>query len=786
MFMMRQDYHKAASWVGLFALSGLLIGLVILLIAQPVADWQDHPGMSPAQWWVRTESFFMMLYEDPLRIIEHYASWWEMGLAGAGRPPLPFILAIAFFLLLVEEGLRHNPYDWAYSMFGNSRLATMRDLKRWARKRVIPWAFWLKARRAQPLLDDEGIILGRFRGRYLRNGDTLTCLVLAAPGSGKTAGVALPTILDKGNRNWSMFIFDIKGELFDLSAGFRSKFGPVFRFEPKGRSGARWNPLSPTRSLPGGMRLEVAQGLLDARLGAIYGDGRTARQKLLGFMRIHADWRELLATDPTSLQPGIRAQGIFGPEHVDLATEVSAILSDQESYLWRLATDLVPAPKGGGGNAEHFANTGRDALFGMMGFAIARARRVGIEPNLGLLAEWWTQDVNDAKGDAGDKEDDDAIAAMLDKWIDECDAYGYPDRYRTSLITLRNKPGKERGSVVSTADVALNIFKIASVRDRTSTSDFALDDMRGIKGSDGKSYPMTLYIVVSLEDIASMAPIMCMITTAVQSRLISQPASIAKKSRKVLSILDEFAQIPRMDILLKGPAVGRGQRVGNLLIAQSDGQIVYTYEQAGKEALYDTKEWLLVFPLTNQRSAQELSTAIGKQTVKTRSVGTKSFDPFAALTSKGDPGGSSYNSSLQGIPLFEPADLMSTDDGSKMKPDEQLVIVRGRTKRPIVVKTPYYFEDRTLDRRSKIPAPPPADAAGFCGPLARLKPVHETARHEKMAIRDENGKIIDDYTVPEGAIGSAHVTTKTMKPAEIDSLVAAMRDGFEHGWNKAA
>ena len=70
--------------------------------------------------------------------------------------------------------------------------------------------------------------------------------ILSAPTrSGKGVSTGIPTLLSYPG---SVIVLDFKGENFDYSAGFRSKFGKVYRFEPTGDKGHQFNPLWEIRS----------------------------------------------------------------------------------------------------------------------------------------------------------------------------------------------------------------------------------------------------------------------------------------------------------------------------------------------------------------------------------------------------------------------------------------------------------------------------------------------------------------------------------------------------------
>ena len=101
------------------------------------------------------------------------------------------------------------------------------------------------------LVESQGVILGklgRAKGRapYLRTTrqDYSNILVVAPPGSGKTTGMAAPTLLTYAG---SVIVLDVKGELFDLTARRRAQMGDrVFRLSPYAEDGKshRYNPLA--------------------------------------------------------------------------------------------------------------------------------------------------------------------------------------------------------------------------------------------------------------------------------------------------------------------------------------------------------------------------------------------------------------------------------------------------------------------------------------------------------------------------------------------------------------
>lgn len=93
-----------------------------------------------------------------------------------------------------------------------------------------------------------GILVGRYRGRYLCLPGHLSVMLSAPTRSGKGVSVVIPNLL-----NWpdSAVVLDIKGENFEITAGFRAAHGQaVYAFSPFDRDARshRWNPLTAVRS----------------------------------------------------------------------------------------------------------------------------------------------------------------------------------------------------------------------------------------------------------------------------------------------------------------------------------------------------------------------------------------------------------------------------------------------------------------------------------------------------------------------------------------------------------
>ncbi|MGQ3026660.1 MAG: type IV secretory system conjugative DNA transfer family protein, partial [Sphingopyxis sp.] len=106
---------------------------------------------------------------------------------------------------------------------------------RWAGRREI---------RAAGMLGGEGVVLGRFGKAYLRHDGAEHILCFAPTRSGKGVGLVVPTLL-----TWpgSCIVHDIKGENWQLTAGFRALHGRVLLFDPTNAKSSAYNPLLEVR-----------------------------------------------------------------------------------------------------------------------------------------------------------------------------------------------------------------------------------------------------------------------------------------------------------------------------------------------------------------------------------------------------------------------------------------------------------------------------------------------------------------------------------------------------------
>lgn len=188
----------------------------------------------------------------PWAIIEWAVRW-------ANDYPLQLKQAGGFGMIVAASGLlclaivrtiqasrpRPNPF-----LHGSARWANREDIEA---ATLLPRARtvldWVKG---TPRHSADGVYVGGWldgKGKlhYLRHSGPEHVLTYAPTRSGKGVGLVIPTLL-----SWphSALIADLKGELWELTAGWRQQHAKntVLRFEPAAAKGSvRWNPLDEVR-----------------------------------------------------------------------------------------------------------------------------------------------------------------------------------------------------------------------------------------------------------------------------------------------------------------------------------------------------------------------------------------------------------------------------------------------------------------------------------------------------------------------------------------------------------
>ncbi len=645
-------------------------------------------GWSPASAiWAKTylHNAFSTL---GMSVIAEIPSWIVRTVMYTDMACMAPLLPIIAYYLMADSSLvsEFNPNDKDKLDEKSSRKANKEDIEKMG------------------LLDGFMMVLGYFKKKPLMMKECLSTLCVAPPGTGKTYGVVVPTIFECNNV--SMIINDPKPELKQITSAYRSTIGPVFIMNWAGQDDpARgiyypsWNPLSPEH-VP--YNPEQRDLYIDSICKTLVKDtvddphwGNTGRAGLAGLVHYIVSKIERAKADDY-----FYARIKSGEFNADDATVLNdyylSMVEDPNAFA------AVATLQRGELNESNYVHVGTWDH-------IPDAWR-GKEASLSMILDWLNasqiaiaQDMEERRR-AGDQ-----MVMMADPMkdlflgaVDEARRYAYSHRAVLELTQLANTPEKERGSIISTMLEGLAIFRNAAVRNRTSHSDFHFSDLRGmLDPTDGKIKPVTVYLSINMVDAEALNPITAIFIELMSSYLLSNPPESTRDGKKmgpypVLFVLDEMPKMQKLQAVIQGPDLGRGQQISYLIIGQDIHQIQEKYGADAAATIISTTAAKIVMRQNDPDTAERFSQMMGKK-IKIKNV-------------KGPDGKDTEEKSAE--ELYSPMDIM------KLADDKQLVIFQGWYHRPIEADKQFAFKD---DRLSKLMA------MGESSPLPEfLIPSHHT------------------------------------------------------------
>ena len=230
-----EEYDNAVKWMVITFLIAISVTIILALISMPLG-YLLGTGISKDSL-SDVGKYFSLVFNKSGYLFSRYWRWMRQLSTYQGEfsfslwiPILPFLS----FPIILIIGIVSNPYHFQSNIHGSARIAELGDIKK------------------MELLGFDGFcqVVGKFNGKLLLLKETLSTLCCAPPGTGKTAGVVVPTIFN--SPGLSIIVNDPKPELCYQTSGARAKVGPVFiinwGMEDNPEEGIyypSWNPLSP-------------------------------------------------------------------------------------------------------------------------------------------------------------------------------------------------------------------------------------------------------------------------------------------------------------------------------------------------------------------------------------------------------------------------------------------------------------------------------------------------------------------------------------------------------------
>lgn len=683
-----EEYNSAVRWMALTFIYSFLITAILAIITLPLG-YLIGSGISK-ETLETAWRFVQTIFSDPGFLFSRYWHWFKQISTYQGDFSFGLWLPILPFFTLptgIVIGILSNPYRFQSNIHGSARMAELKDIKK------------------MKLLNGFCMVVGRFRGHLLRMSETLSCLCCAPPGTGKTAGVVVPTIFN--SEGLSLVINDPKPELCYNTTGARAKVGPVFVINwgaednpAEGIYYPSWNPLSPNAlPMPGpdrDMYIDSMTNILveDPKGGADPHWSKTGRAALTGFIHFIAFKCEKARANDYFI--GRIYEGKLDEEDKKVLEGYYLEMNDPQKAI------ALQNLRTGNLNIDNYLPIGT--------WALLPEKWIGREPCIAMILEWITesqikqsQEIK-RRMDEGDQSAAfaDPMRDLLEEAIAEARKYGYSHRCIVELSQLSSMPDKERGSVLSTGLSGIGIFKNSAVVTRTSFSDIQFKDLRGLKDPiTGEFKPIAVYLSVNQVDARALSVISGTFIDLMSSYLIANPPKYKNRTDGVMGpfpclfVLDEFPTMPKLKAIIEGPAVGRGQKVSYLLIGQDLGQISGKYGKDDLETVISTTACKVILSQNNEVTAQRFSKMIGNKTVM-----TNSYSKSEGMSKSANPFAKNVNYQLQGVSVISTTQLLS------LPAEKQVVLMQGFIDRPILADSPRFYLDKRMLALSQLPSSP--------------------------------------------------------------------------------
>lgn len=496
---------------------------------------------------------------------------------------------------------------------------------------------------------------------YLRHNGPEHILCAAPTRSGKGVGLVNPTLL-----TWkhSLFVMDLKGELWYLSSGWRKKYAHnlCIRFEPatnrelvdplKGTYNiARWNPFDEIRAEGS---IEYTYDFYEKKMKTVICDGRNE-------------------------------------------------IADTQN----IATLIVDPD--GKGLEDHWAKTAFALLVGCI-IHLKHNCPDNCSPqtlDLLLAGQINTEEIR-ANGGVMPKDDGEKNAMpMSNLWADMCkglDKDGKPYKANGAVITagadMKDRPKDEGGSVLSTAKSFISLYRDPIVAANTSTSDFRIKQLMIMP------QPVSLYVITQPTDKGRLKPLVRLLVNLVL-RLLADKLQVVKGrmegiyAHRMLLMLDEFPSLGKLDIMQESLAFVAGYGLKVYIITQDLAQLFALYTK--DESIRSNCHVQNYYAPLNAETAEIISKKCGTTTKSHESVSI-SGTGFKKSESK----------SMQDVQraLLTADEVMNLpgpkkEGGNITEPGKMLVFVAGYP--AIYGVQPLYFQDKTLLARAQVPSPEATD-----------------------------------------------------------------------------
>ncbi|WP_240650872.1 type IV secretory system conjugative DNA transfer family protein [Helicobacter pylori] len=503
---------------------------------------------------------------------------------------------------------------------------------------------------------DNGLPLGVYnvmtRAKVVYYNSPLSTLIIAPPGSGKTAAVAVPNLL---NAPSSCVVLDIKGELFDLTAGYRQQVlkNKIFVFDPLGNDNTlKFNPFD--KRIVEKLDFNRKRRLVDEVGNTIFAEDGANKdphwtqqaKNLFVFYALYdlcvhntSTFFEIASAPIKNYVPLINPQSRFYTELYECQSSDNGFIKENGRYMAKVENGVKK-----------------------------------MKPNVNVELLWYKQVAEQVYTDPENPKNYDGSVNNLEK-DDQGNVIMKEGMLDPIIRNEANKwakaNDKEFASIKSVYSRFMQVFTSYQVKSATDSMSFEYEDLRADN--------ISLYIKIAQTDIDTLAPLIRILLESIAKNLLLKESK--KFEERVYLFLDEFVRFGKLPFLLEMPALSRSYGVVLIFITQSNALIEKYYGKEDAKILNGTVNYRVLFRMNDYEYAQQISNEIGKMTRKTRSHSTEKGQLITGGTSSIGK---------------EAWDLLSTQDIMNIDKDEVIILVSGHKAKPLKLKANYYFKNKEL------------------------------------------------------------------------------------------
>ncbi|WP_162970255.1 type IV secretory system conjugative DNA transfer family protein [Helicobacter pylori] len=503
---------------------------------------------------------------------------------------------------------------------------------------------------------NKGFCLGLYKGlnslKPTYYDAPLSTLIIAPPGSGKTAAVAVPNLLNVPS---SCVVLDIKGELFDLTAGYRQQVlkNKIFVFDPLGNDNTlKFNPFD--KRIVEKLDFNRKRRLVDEVGNTIFAEDGANKdphwtqqaKNLFVFYALYdlcvhntSTFFEIASAPIKNYVPLINPQSRFYTELYECQSSDNGFVKENGRYMAKVENGVKK-----------------------------------MKPNVNVELLWYKQvaeqvytDPENPKNYDGSvnhlKKDDQGNIIMKEGMLDPI--------IRNEANKWAKANDKEFASIKSVYSRFMQVFTSYQVKSATDSMSFEYEDLRADN--------ISLYIKIAQTDIDTLAPLIRILLESIAKNLLLKESK--KFEERVYLFLDEFVRFGKLPFLLEMPALSRSYGVVLIFITQSNALIEKYYGREDARIVNSTVAYKVIFKMDDLEYAKQVSEEVGKMTRKTRSHSTEKGQLITGGTSSIGK---------------EAWDLLSTQDIMNIDKDEVIILVSGHKAKPLKLKANYYFKNKEL------------------------------------------------------------------------------------------